>query len=158
MNTEPRILGRGVLLGLATGLLLSLIMVPAFLAGLPPMPQPPGLAFAEWVLGAPQPMPVGLAFHLAYVTLWAVVWVALDYPRLRLATAAALAAFLWIVALVVFFPLVGWGLLGLGVSPRLIPGAAVPHALFAIFLWALGRVLFARGRQCPGGGASADAG
>lgn len=142
MTTEFRILARGIGLGLANGVLLSLIMVPAFLAGISPMPEPPSLAFAEALLGEGLPMPVGLLFHLVYVTFWSAVWVAWDYPRLRLGTAAALAAALWVVALVVFFPINGWGLLGLGVSPKLIVGALVPHVLFALFLWALGRLFF----------------
>ena len=53
-----------------------------------------------------------------------------------------LGLILWIVALVVFFPINGWGLLGLGVSPKLIPTALVPHALFILFLWGLGRLFF----------------
>jgi hypothetical protein len=147
MDTDSRILIRGAALGVVNGVLLSLIMVPAFLAGIPPMPEPPSLAFAEAVLGEGLPMPVGLLFHLAYVTFWSAVWVAWDYPRLRLATAAGLAALLWIVALVIFFPINGWGLLGLGVSPKLIPGALVPHVLFAVFLWGLGGLFFRRESQ-----------
>jgi hypothetical protein len=46
-----------------------------------------------------------------------------------------LAFTLWLFALVFFFPVIGWGFLGLAVSPRLIVAAAVPHLLFAIFLW-----------------------
>lgn len=142
MTTEPRILARGIGLGVVNGILLSLIMVPAFLAGIPPMPEPPSLAFARALFGPGVPMPVGLLFHLVYVTFWSAVWVAWDYPRLRFATAAGLAAVLWIVALVVFFPINGWGLLGLAVSPKLIPAALVPHVLFALFLWGLGRLFF----------------
>lgn len=142
MTTEPRVLARGVILGLANGILLSVVMVPAFLAGLPPMPQPPSLAFAETLLGEGLPLPVGLLFHLVYVTFWSAVWVALDYPRLRFRTALVLGLILWVVALVVFFPINGWGFLGLGVSPKLIPAALVPHLLFIVFLWALARPFF----------------
>jgi len=142
MTTNPRILARGVGLGLANGILLSVIVVPAFLAGLPPMPEPPSLAFAEVLLGRDLPLPVGLLFHLAYVTFWSVVWVVWDYPRLRFRTALALGLALWIVALVVVFPINGWGLLGLAISPKLIPAALVPHLLFIVCLWGLGRLFF----------------
>lgn len=142
MTREPRILFRGAALGLVNGVLLSLIMVPAFLAGLPPMPQPPSLAFAEALLGEGIPMPVGLLFHLAYVTFWSALWVAWAYPRLRFGSATILAAALWVVALVVIFPINGWGLLGLGVSPKVMVAAIVPHALFALFLYGLGRLFF----------------
>jgi hypothetical protein len=129
-------------LGLANGVLLSLIMVPAFLAGIPPMPQPPSLAFAEALLGEGLPMPVGLLFHLAYVAFWSVVWVAWDHPRLRFGTALGLGLALWAIALAVFFPINGWGFLGIGVSPKLIPAALIPHLLFIVFLWGLGRLFF----------------
>jgi hypothetical protein len=32
---------------------------------------------------------------------------------------------------------VGRGLFGLAIGPKLIVGAAIPHFLFAVFLWAL---------------------
>jgi len=43
------------------------------------------------------------------------------------------------VILIVFFPLFGWGFLGLGISPKMIPASLVPHVLFAVFLWRLCR-------------------
>jgi len=51
--------------------------------------------------------------------------------------ALGLGIVLWLFVLVFFFPVVGWGFLGLGVSPKMILGAAIPHLLFAIFLWVL---------------------
>lgn len=142
MTTDFRVLIRGLILGLVNGILLSLIMVPAFLAGLPPMPEPPSLAFARTLLGEGVPMPVGLLFHLVYVAFWSAVWVACDHPRLRFASALILGLALWIVALVLFFPINGWGFLGLDVSPKLIPAALIPHLLFVVFLWGLGKLFF----------------
>jgi hypothetical protein len=49
----------------------------------------------------------------------------------------ALAGALWLVILVLFFPVVGWGIAGLNVSSKLVPASFVPHVLFGIFLWAL---------------------
>jgi len=46
------------------------------------------------------------------------------------------------VVLVVFFPIIGWGFLGLAVSPKLIVASLIPHLLFAVFLWGLGRTMF----------------
>ena len=73
------------------------------------LPQPPSLAFAETVLGRTLPLPVGLLFHAAYVTIWCVVFVRY-FPRRNIWTALMLALALWLVILAVFFPLVGWGL------------------------------------------------
>src|SRR3546814_10753700 len=60
---------------------------------------------------------------------------------LDILTALGLAAGLWLVILVVFFPIVGWGFAGLAVSPKLIPASFVPHLLFGLLLWALDKYL-----------------
>ena len=80
------------------------------------------------------------------MTLWAVIYVSLFRDRLSLLNALWLAIFLWIVILVFFFPLFGWGFFGLAISPKLIPASLVPHVLFALFLWALLRLGFKKKR------------
>lgn len=147
MTRDPQIIGRGIALGVVNSLLISLVMVPLFLSGIPPMPEPPSLVFAQVVLGAGVPMAVGQVFHVAYGTFWSAVWVALDYPRLRPSSAAVLAALLWIIALLILFPINGWGLLGLEVGDKVFVAALGPHILFALFLWGLGKLFFRpRGR------------
>ena len=133
---------KAVGIGVLTALLLSAIMVPAFKFGIAPMPKPPSLAFAQLLLGPNVPLPVGLLFHVAYVTFWAVVYVAFFWDRLTFLNALWLGLALWIVILVFFFPLLGWGFLGLTISPKLIPASLAPHVLFAVFLWGLCRVGF----------------
>jgi hypothetical protein len=128
--------------GVANGLLLSAVMVPALKLGISPFPKPVGLAFAETLLGRPLPLPVGLLFHLAYVGIWSLAFIAFLRPSLTLRNALILAFFLWIGALVVFFPIIGWGLLGLGIGPQLIVASFVPHLLFGVFLWGLCRIAF----------------
>lgn len=132
--------GKALGLGITTVVALSLVMVPAFRLGLSPLPKPLGLAFAEVVLGA-VPLPVGLLFHLVYVTFWSVLYVLL-FPRLTFLNALWLALALWGLVLLFFFPVVGWGFLGLGVSPKLIIASLVPDMSFAIALWGLCRWAF----------------
>lgn len=145
-SLTPKEFAKALGVGILTALILSAITVPAFLAGLPPAPEPPSLAFAEALFGRSLPLGVGMLFHVAYVTAWSVIYVGLFRDKLSFARALGLAAFLWAVALVVFFPIDGWGFLGLEVSPKLIPFAAIPHLLFAIVLWGLCRVTFDGGR------------
>lgn len=125
-------------IGIAVSVLTAIVMVALFKTGVSPFPKPPSLAFAETLLGRSLPMPVGLLFHTLYVTFWSVVFVRY-LPRKNLLTALGLAALLWIIILVVFFPLLGWGFAGLAISPMLIPGSALSHILFGILLWALDR-------------------
>ncbi|TDJ72350.1 MAG: hypothetical protein E2O38_04910 [Proteobacteria bacterium] len=126
-------------IGVLTAVILSAIMVPAFKFGIAPMPKPPSLAFAQLLLGPNVPLPVGLLFHVGYVTFWGLVYVVVFRDHLTFLNALWLGLALWGVILVVFFPIIGWGFLGLGISPKLIPASLVPHVLFAVFLWGLCR-------------------
>lgn len=128
--------------GIATAVVLSAIMITGLKTGVSPMPKPLALAFATTLLDAKLPLPVGLLFHVAWVTLWSVVYVALFWDRLSFGRALGLGLALWVLVLVVFFPYVGWGFLGLGVSPMLIVAALVSHVLFAVVLWALSHWVF----------------
>lgn len=141
-SLSPKDWGKAIGVGVLTAILLSLIMVPAAKLGLSPMPKPLSLAFVETLLGGPVPLPLGLLFHVAWVTAFSVVYVMLFRDRLTFMRALWLAAALWLLVLVFYFPFVGWGFFGLGVGPQLIVGAAVPHLLFAIFLWGLCRMFF----------------
>jgi hypothetical protein len=132
----PRAVGIGLLVSIVT----AAVMLMLTTAGLSPFPKPPSLAFAETVLGRSLPLPVGLLFHTVYVTFWSVIFVRY-FPRRDVWTALALAAFLWLVILVVFFPVAGWGFAGVAVSPRLIPASFVPHLLFGLLLWGLDKYL-----------------
>ena len=129
-------------IGIVTAILLSGVIVPALRFGISPLPKPLGLAFAETLVGRPLPLPVGLLFHVAYVAFWSVVFVSLFRQSLTLLNALTLGLVLWFFVLVIFFPVVGWGVFGLAVGPKLIIASLVPHALFAAFLWGLCRLTF----------------
>jgi hypothetical protein len=143
--------GKAAAAGVATGIILAVINVIALTSHLSPLPKPLGLAFAETVLGRQLPLPVGLLFHLAWVTLVSVGYVVWWRDALTLKNTAILAFGLWLLVLLVFFPIVGWGLFGLAISPKLIVPAAVSHALFAVILWGMCRLLFgeAAGQERP---------
>jgi len=126
---------RAIGIGLAISVLTALVMVTLFKSGVSPLPKPLGLVFAETMLGRSLPMPIGLLFHTAYVTLWSVVFVRF-IPRRNIISALSLAGVLWLGVLLVFFPIVGWGVLGLNISPKLIPASLIPHLLFGLLLWA----------------------
>ena len=127
--------------GVVASVLLSIIAIAGQKTGFSPMPKPLGLAFAQLILGEVG-LPVGLLFHVVYVTFWTVIYVALFRNTLTFFNALGLGLVLWGAVLVVFFPLFGWGLFGLEVGPKLIVASLVPHILFAIFIWGLARLSF----------------
>ena len=130
--------------GIGVSILTAAVMVTALKTGVSPLPKPLGLAFAETISGRTLPLPVGLLFHTAWVTFFSMLYVVLFRDALTFMRAFWLGVALWIVALLVFFPLVGWGFFGLAVSPKLIVASAVPHLLFAVFLWGLCLLAFGR--------------
>lgn len=134
-------LAKAVGVGVVTAILLSIIAIAGQVSGMSPMPEPLGLAFAQLLLGD-VPLPVGLFFHVVYVTFWTVAYVALFRTDLSLLNALGLGLFLWVLVLIGFFPLVGWGFFGLQVGPQLIVASLVPHILFSLFIWALSRLVF----------------
>jgi hypothetical protein len=140
LSTED--LWKAIAVGIVTAVLLIAIMLPAFKFGLSPMPEIPSLAFVEAVLGRPLPLAVGVQCHAAYVTFWSVVYVALFRDRLTFLNAFYLALALWATMLVVVFPVIGWGFLGLGISVKLIPTGLLLNLLFALFVWSLCRLAF----------------
>jgi hypothetical protein len=110
---------RAIGIGIGVSVLTAAFMAATLRAGISPLPKALGLAFAETVMRRPLPLPVGLLFRDA-LTIGRAMWLGL---------------LLWIFVLVFFFPVVGWGFLGLAVSPKLIFGSALPHLLFSILLW-----------------------
>ena len=132
--------------GIGVSILTAAFMLATAKAGVSPLPKALGLAFAETVLGRTLPLPVGLLFHTVWTTAFSVLYVVVFRDALTFMRALALGIALWIFVLVFFFPVVGWGFFGFGVGPKLIVGAAIPHLLFALFLWGLCRAVFRQNR------------
>ena len=127
---------RAIGIGLTISILTALMMITLQKTGVSPLPKPLGLAFAEKLFNRSLPLPVGLLFHTAYVTFWSVIFLRF-FPRRNIKFALLLAGILWLGVLLVFFPIVGWGLAGTNISPKLIPASFMPHLLFGLLLWVL---------------------
>lgn len=124
-----------------TAILLSLVVFPAASLSWWPLPEPMAMAFGQALFGR-VPLAVGLLLHFVYVTFWGVVYVLVFRYRFTFSSAFVLGLVLWMLALTFFFPLVGWGLFGVGVGLQLVPGSLIPHLLFSIFLWGFCRWFF----------------
>jgi len=133
---------KAVGVGILTSLILSAIMVTAFKVGVSPLPAPVSLVFAQTLMGMELPLPVGLLFHVAWVTFWSVFYVVFFWEHLTFRGAAGLAAFLFALLLLAFFPFIGWGFLGMAVGPKAILGGLITHVLFIVVLWTLAHWTF----------------
>lgn len=132
--------------GVVVSILTAAFMAAGIKSDVSPLPKSLGLAFAETILRRSLPLPVGLLFHTVWTTAFSTLYVILFRDALTFMRAFWLAVALWLVVLVFFFPIVGWGFFGLGISRDMIVGAAVPHLLFAVFLWGLCRWAFGSGK------------
>ena len=141
--TTPRDLGKAALIGLLAAIGTALVTVPLFKSGMAPMPEAPSLAFAKTLFG-PVPDPVGLLFHLVYVTGVTAVALALIGPRPSLGAIAAVSGVFYLGAVLVFFPIVGWGVAGTAITPKIAVAAIVPHVLYGLVLWGADRLVFGR--------------
>ena len=138
---------KAVAAGVITSIGAAAIMAIGMKTGVSPLPKPLGLAFAEWLLARSLPLPVGLLFHLAYVTGWSVLFIMLAPARwLRFWPILGFGLALWLLAVLVFTPLVGWGIAATAVAgPKGIVATLVAHLLFVFFLWLSCRWLFRPG-------------
>ena len=150
-HLSPQDWAKTIGIGVAVAVLTAATMFLGQKSGASPLPKPLGLAFAQTVLGGKVPLPVGLLFHAAWVTFFSAVYVVLFRDELTFMRAFWLAFALWVLVLVFFFPVAGWGFFGLSETPKLIIASVVPHLLFAIFLWGLCRLSFPERRPAVGG-------
>jgi len=98
------------LVGLLGSLLMFILMQLAMGAGMAPFEMAPSAAFLEQ-LGLP-PKPLALVVHFGYGLVWSVIFVALWRERANWLRGLLLAGFLWLVMMLVFSPIIGWGVFG----------------------------------------------
>lgn len=137
---QPRDFGKAVGVGAIVAVATGAVTAPLFKSGMAPMPKAPSQAFAETLLG-PVADPVGLLFHLLYVTSVTTLVLAFTGLRPGKRVIAATSGALWVIAVVVFFPLVGWGLFGSAMTPKIAFAALGPHVLYGVVLWAATRLV-----------------
>lgn len=120
--------GYGVLATLA----MSAVMIVGTVTGLSPMPAPIPKAIVGSVLGgAPKPVVVAAAVvaHLGYGGIFGAL-LARFAPPVTLAKGIALGVALWAVMGVVVLPLLGWGLFGTAITPRIAVATLVLHLIY----------------------------
>ncbi|MEX0890435.1 MAG: hypothetical protein WDZ33_02755 [Balneolaceae bacterium] len=130
-----RILVAGFLASLA---MFVIVFTGIQITGLAPFNIPPSAAFL-YNLGIQDSLyPVIL--HFCYGILWAYVFVHAYEEDVSVKRAVQLALVLWLFMMVVYSPLIGWGLLGMGYAPLLLPdhplhlSSNISYVLFTFLL------------------------
>lgn len=127
---------RAAVAGVLATIAMSAVMLVGMLTGLAPMPEPIPKALAALVLGgAPQPVLMGAALlgHLGYGAAWAAgLYAALD--RVQVREGLALGVGLWILMGALVLPLLGWGLFGTALDPRIAIATLLLHLVYGATL------------------------
>jgi Family of unknown function (DUF6789) len=128
---------RGFLYGLLATLGMTAIMLLGVGTGLSPMPSPIPIALAHWALGdLPKPTLViaGMIAHFLYGGVAGAVLFAALRERVGLLWGLAFGVLLWIGMQLIFLPLLGWGLFGGAVTPRIALATLVLHLVYGAIL------------------------
>lgn len=129
--------------GVVATVVMSVPMIAGAVAGILPMPKPIPVAIVGTLLGPELPRPLlmalGAGSHLAYGGVAGGV-LALLTRRVTLAKGAGWGVLLWVLMGVSWLPLLGWGLFGTGISPRVAVATLVLHLVYGIALgWLVDR-------------------
>jgi hypothetical protein len=132
-------LGYGVVATIA----MSILMLLALVSGNSPMPQPVPKAIVTQLFGSgiPKPMLMGLAvgLHLGYGGVFGAVLAWIARP-VTLWKGLALGVGLWALMQVTFLPLLGWGLFGTAITPKIAVATLVLHLVYgSVLSWPLDR-------------------
>lgn len=130
-------------IGVIVMIIITAIMVPLVLGGILPVEQPFAARFARALFGEGTPLPVGMLLHALYVVFWATLFV-LFWAHRPFVNAVILSGVLWLIQVALFYPMVGWGFLGLEVSITSALVSLIPHILLLIVLWVTGSLISRR--------------
>lgn len=139
MNLTKHGFGYGVLATLA----MTLMMLLGLLTSMSPMPAPVPVALAKWAFGdLPQPvlMGIGMMAHFLYGGVAGIVFAHLFQQKLTLWMGFLWGVLLWFGMQVTFLPLLGWGIFGTTITPKIAVATLVLHLIYGGVLdWGTGR-------------------
>ncbi len=122
---------------------MSIPMVIGTAAGVAPMPEPIPKVIVTMVLGKGLPMPLIMVLaagsHLAYGGIWAALLTQVT-DRITIWKGLGLGVFLWLLMQVVVLPLIGWGLFGAAITPKIAVATLILHLIYgALVGWLVDR-------------------
>jgi hypothetical protein len=108
-----------IIAGLAASLVMLIVIYVAIISGLAPFNAAPSTAFL-YNLGI-KSLPLSLVLHFAYGTFWAFVLLNLLEKDVTVGKTLLMALALWLFMMLVYSPIIGYGLFGLGYAYLLNP-------------------------------------
>lgn len=143
VSSAPAPRWRGAGWGVLATVVMSVPMMIGMATGVALMPEPIPKALVTLVFGTGLPTPLLMALatgsHLAYGGFFGAVLVTL-FPNAGLREGLMLGVLLWLVMELVVLPLLGWGVFGTAITPKIAVATLVLHLLYGATLgWGLCR-------------------
>jgi len=137
-------LKKGTLYGLLGTLFMSVIMLIGMGTGMSPIPEPIPAGIAKGILGdAPKPLIMGFAIitHFGYGALWGAVLFYWVKTKGNIWHGLGLGVFLWLIMELIVLPLLGWGVFGSAITPKIAVATLVLHLIYGGTRgWGLSRI------------------
>ncbi|MEX0680993.1 MAG: DUF6789 family protein [Balneolales bacterium] len=135
---------KGILFGLLGTLFMTVIMLIGMGTGMSPIPEPIPAAIARGLLGnAPQPLIMGFAIitHFGYGAFWGAVLFNWIKSRGTVWHGLGWGVMLWLIMELFVLPLLGWGIFGSAITPKIAVATLILHLVYGITLgWGLIRI------------------
>lgn len=130
-------IARGFGWGLLATLAMTAVMLTGVATGMSPMPRPVPVALAAWAFGAlplPALMALGMVAHFIYGGAAGAVLAAVLGARTSVWSGLGFGALLWLGMGVIWLPVLGWGLFGSAISPRIGLATLLLHLIYGAVL------------------------
>jgi|SRR5690625_945211 len=135
---------KGIWYGLLGTFFMSIIMLIGMGSGMSPIPEPIPAAIAKELLGnTPKPVIMSFAIftHFGYGAFWGAAlfnWVKANGNMWH---GLGWGVMLWLIMELIVLPLLGWGVFGTAVTPKIAVATLVLHLIYgAILGWGLKRL------------------
>ena len=141
---EERFTKNGILFGLLGTLIMSLIMLIGMGTGTSPIPEPIPTAIAKGILGnVSQSLTLVFAIisHFGYGAFWGVLLYQLVKVDGKFWHGLGWGLMLWLIMELLVLPLLGWGVFGSAITPKIAVATLVLHLVYGSTLgWGLTRI------------------
>ena len=130
---------KGALWGAVATVAMSVLMILAAVTGVSPMPKPIPAAIVGKLTGGELPKPMLMAtaaiLHLGYGAFWGGVLAAAS-ERITVWRGLVLGVGLWLLMQIIVLPFLGWGLFGVGQTPKIALATLILHLVYGVTLGA----------------------
>ncbi len=142
-TTSRATLWRGFGWGVLATIAMSIPMMIGMASGVAPMPEPIPKVLVTLVFGESLPAPLLMAFaagsHLGYGGVFGTILTRMT-AQVTLRAGLVLGIVLWFIMQVAVLPLLGWGLFGTAITPKIAVATLVLHLIYGGVLgWGLSR-------------------